>query len=76
MWWICIGIVCGAIAVANILGHHLTKSQDEILILMGIAHWVLGGFVCWLFEGVKTEPGPSAASEKLQVLKHAEHTGH
>ena len=56
VWWVDVGIVCGVIAVANLLGHHLTPSQDRILILLGAAHWGLGGLVCWAFDGIRVEP--------------------
>lgn len=54
-WWFYVGIVCGAIAVVNLLGHHLTPAQDRLLIILGAAHWVLGGIVCWAFEGIAFE---------------------
>jgi hypothetical protein len=53
IWWACIGLICGAIAIVNMLGHHLSRVQDRILIILGAAHWVLGGIVCWIFEGVE-----------------------
>ena len=56
IWWMNVGIVCGVIALVNILGHRLTGTQDRILIIFGAAHWLLGGLVCWAFEGVKFEP--------------------
>ena len=65
--WIAIGVFFGAIALVNILGHHLTPVQDRILLLMGAAHWLLGGVVCWAFEGVKFEAGrkPSRPVERI-----------
>src|ERR1035441_9868468 len=55
--WIYVGVVCGAIAVVNILGHQLTGAQDRLFVILGAAHWLLGGIVCWAFEGIKVEPG-------------------
>jgi len=52
-WWIFVGVVCGAIALVNIVGHHLTPTQDKILLLVGAAHWLLGGLVCWAFESIR-----------------------
>jgi hypothetical protein len=54
--WIYVGVVCGAIAVVNILGHHVTRAEDRLFLIVGVAHWLLGGIVCWAFEGVKVEP--------------------
>jgi hypothetical protein len=63
MWWICVGVVCGAIALVNIIGQNLTRSQDRVLVLLGAAHWVLGGIVCWAFEGVKFEQKEPAVAQ-------------
>jgi hypothetical protein len=58
VWWLYVGIVGGAIAITNILGHHLTAAQDRILLIIGAAHWILGGIVCWVFEAVQVETRP------------------
>ena len=63
VWWIYVGVVCGAIALVNIIGQNLTRSQDRVLLILGGAHWVLGGVVCWAFEGVKFEPREQNASQ-------------
>ena len=55
-WWLCLGVVFGAIALVNILFRDLTRMQDKIILIVGIVHWVLGGIVCWAFEGVKITP--------------------
>ena len=79
IWWICVGVVLGAIAVTNILAHHLTGTQDRILIILGVSHWLLGGMVCWAFEGVKVEtrqpsnpppvPNPSERAQSAQATE-------
>lgn len=56
IWWFYVGVACGAIALVNILGHQLTGAQDRILLLLGVAHWLLGGIVCWASESIKVEP--------------------
>jgi hypothetical protein len=56
LWWFYLGVVCGAIALVNILGHSFTRAQDWILLIVGAAHWLLGGIVCWAFESVKIQP--------------------
>lgn len=55
IWWLCLGVVCGAIALVNILLRDLTHMQEKAILVVGIVHWVLGGVVCWAFEGVKIE---------------------
>lgn len=59
VWWFYVGLACGVIAVVNILGQHLTAAQDRILLILGGAHWVLGGIVCWAFDGIQVEQEPS-----------------
>jgi hypothetical protein len=77
VWWLYVGIVGGAIAVTNILAHHLTAAQDRILIIMGAAHWILGGIVCWAFEGVRVENRPETpatpAVEPRQTAQETEY---
>ena len=61
IWWFYVGVICGAVALANIFGHDLTHPQERILLLIGALHWLLGGVVCWAFEGVQIrqkEPEP------------------
>jgi len=60
IWWFYLGVVCGAIALVNILGHQLTGAQDRILLIVGAAHWLLGGIVCWASESIKVEPRHSS----------------
>lgn len=55
VWWFSIGIVCGIVAVVNILNRHLTRTQEEVLLLLGVMHWVLGGIACYLYESVGIE---------------------
>lgn len=56
IWWFYVGVIGGAIALVNILGHNLTGAQDRFLLIMGAAFWLLGGIVCWAFESVSVEP--------------------
>jgi hypothetical protein len=62
IWWVYIGVVGGAVAGVNILAHNLTARQDELLILLGFAHWLLGGIVCWAFDGVEIGSVPTSSS--------------
>ena len=54
-WWFYVGVVCGAIALANIFLRELTRAQDELILLLGVVFWILGGLVCWAFDGIKVE---------------------
>ena len=58
VWWFYVGVFCGGIAVANILGRDLSRPQERLLLLIGVLHWLLGGVVCWAFEGVQIHQGP------------------
>jgi hypothetical protein len=53
LWWSYVGIVCGAVALVNILFRDLTRTQDKVILILGVLHWVLGGIVCWAYDGVK-----------------------
>lgn len=56
IWWFCIGVVGGVVALVNILGRHLTRTEEETFIIFGVLHWLLGGFVCWALEGIQVQP--------------------
>lgn len=64
VWWFYVGVFCGVVALSIILGHQFTRSQEEILLLLGVAHWLLGGIICWAFDSVRVEsrqtPAPPA----------------
>ena len=68
VWWISVGVIGGAIAVTNILGHNLTRAEDRIFILLGVLHWLLGGLVCWALESVKVEAPPRPSSSPDRAL--------
>jgi hypothetical protein len=58
IWWLCLGIVFGVIALVNILFRDLTRVQDKVILIVGVVHWVLGGVVCWAFEGIRISTAP------------------
>ncbi len=66
IWWFCVGVACGAVAVTNILAHHFTGAQDRISLIIGVAFWLLGGIVCWAYESVKVEPPPPLPPPPIQ----------
>jgi hypothetical protein len=59
-----LGVVCGIVAVTNILEHNLTRAQEKVLILTGIMNWILGGLICYASEGIRIEK-PSHPQEKV-----------
>jgi amino acid transporter len=65
LWWLCIGIVVGVVALVNILFRNLTRTQDHVILIVGMIHWILGGFVCWAFDGahIQNSPPPKSDSE-------------
>ena len=54
-WWFYVGVVCGAVALANIFFRNLTRTQEEVILFLGVVFWLLGGLVCWAWEGIKLE---------------------
>lgn len=53
LWWMYVGIVCGVVAMVNIFTRNLTRTQDHVILLLGIIFWALGGVVCWATEGIQ-----------------------
>ena len=54
MWWFGIGVTCGVVALANILGRtDLSRIQEQAILLTGVAFWLLGGLVCYAFNGIR-----------------------
>lgn len=65
VWWFYVGVVCGAVAIANILGQDLSRMQERTILLIGVLHWVLGGLVCYALDGIRVE-GPSQRPKNEQ----------
>jgi len=55
LWWFYLGVICGAVAIVNILFRNLTRSQEQVILAVGVLFWVLGGIACYGYEGVKIE---------------------
>jgi hypothetical protein len=68
VWWFYVGIVCGAIAVTNILCRDLSRTQERITLLIGILFWVLGGLICYACEGIRIEL-PSQQPAKREPMR-------
>lgn len=63
LWWFYVGIVCGVIALTNILFRHLSETQTKLVLVFGVLHWVLGGVICYCIDGVKITPPPDRPSQ-------------
>jgi hypothetical protein len=55
VWWFGLGVFGGILALGNIFLLDLTRQDERVILLFGLAHWLLGGLVCWALEGVKLE---------------------
>ena len=55
LWWFYLGVVGGAIALINILTRDLTRTQERVILVIGLLFWLLGGLVCHAYEGVQIE---------------------
>src|SRR5437870_4970535 len=58
LWWFYVGIACGVVALANILIRDLTRTQEKVILAVGILHWLLGGLVCYAWEGIQVQQPP------------------
>lgn len=64
IWWLVLGVVCGIVAMTNILEHSLTRLQEKVLIAMGVLNWILGGLICYAGEGIQIEQMPPAEGKE------------
>jgi len=70
-----VGIVCGVVAVTNILERNLSRAQERILLAMGVMNWILGGLVCYACDGIRLgeeQPHPSRMRESQVLQSHDE----
>jgi hypothetical protein len=77
-WWFIVGVICGVVALVNILARNLSRSQVGFLLVAGVLHWLLGGLVCYACDGIRIEephqpaqhkPGPG---EEAEVWRQSE----
>lgn len=79
LWWVYIGIVCGVVALVNIVTRNLTRAQEEIVIAIGVMHWVLGGLACYFYDSVRIETPnqePPDYQEQRREERRAEQEWH
>jgi hypothetical protein len=55
LWWFYVGVVCGVVALVNILSRDLSRTQERVILVIGMMFWLLGGLVAHAYDGVKIE---------------------
>lgn len=69
LWWFYIGVVVGIVALVNIFFRNLTRTQDHVVLLVGLINWVLGGIVCWAFDGITIHKLPESKKQDPKAMK-------
>jgi hypothetical protein len=64
IWWFWLGVVCGAVAILNIVTRNLNRPQELIILFIGVMNWVLGGVICWAFGIHIVQPSPPVSPTK------------
>jgi hypothetical protein len=55
LWWFYVGVACGAVAVVNILSRNVSRTQEDVILVIGALFWVLGGVVCYACDAIRIE---------------------
>lgn len=76
VWWFCLGVIFGAIALVNIFFRDLTRAQERGILVVGVINWVLGGLVCWAFEGIKVQKPPQTPEQHERTATGSEREWH
>jgi hypothetical protein len=50
-----VGVVCGIVALVNILVRSLTPTQVNAILVVGVFFWLLAGLACYACEGIQVE---------------------
>ena len=58
LWWFCVGVVLGLIAVVYILERHLQRAQDATLVIFFAVFWALSGVVCYAIDDAESRFPP------------------
>lgn len=53
--WFYVGVVCGAVAVVNILFRNPDPAQVKWILVIGALHWLIGGTLCYAWDAVRIE---------------------
>jgi len=76
VWWFYVGVICGAVALANILGRTLSRSQEDFVLLMGALFWLLGGLLCYGYGGIELQAPPPASEPPAQTIRPSQTEWH
>ena len=68
LWWFCLGVICGGTAVINVFVRDLTHAQDSVILFVGVVFWLLGGLVCWAWEGIQLQSTNAAEKPAPEIL--------
>ena len=71
-WWFYVGLIFGAIALANVLFRDLTRAQEREIFFSGVMFWTLGGLICYAFDGIRVMPRMQKQGVKMEV--HSDET--
>src|SRR5215467_8209764 len=67
LWWFYVGIACGVVALVNVLFRDLTRTQETVILAIGVLFWLLGGLVCYAYEGIQLIVKPQQQPPHLET---------
>ena len=67
VWWFYVGIACGVVALVNVLFRDLTRTQETVILVIGVLFWLLGGLVCYAYEGIQLMVKPQQQPPHLET---------
>lgn len=68
--WMYVGVVCGIIALVNILSRNLSESAVTWILALGVLFWLVGGILCYAWDTVRIEV-PSREARKNEKANAA-----
>jgi hypothetical protein len=76
-WWIYAGIVCGIIALVNILSRDDLSPLDIAMIIgIGALFWGMLGIAAYGYGGVRIIPAPPADHDHVEMRKPPQEEWH
>src|SRR5215469_15671748 len=69
LWWFYVGIACGVVALVNVLFRDLTRTQETVILVLGVLFWLLGGLVCYAYEGIQLIVKPQQQPPRRETRK-------
>lgn len=67
--WFYVGVVCGAIALANILDRNLSSTAIKWILVIGVLHWLIGGILCYAWDAVRIEVPSRETRQSAQTRR-------